>query len=161
MDDRTTALLRMEARVEASRSQWAGDEWIEKSLGRREITPFGRIVANILGAAFRGIYHIPTSRLSPVRWEDPSYLTITIFNDLPTYDGSLLTYLVVLAHDAEIRLSIEPCNPRYLRLVFCLRHGRSEGISHRHPTMEEAIRLIREAVADVRMPPERNDRPSA
>jgi len=61
---------------------------------------------------------------------------------LATFDFDLLTRLVVLCHDAALRLEVSAANPHNVRLSFWQRQ-RTGGMSKRHPTMEEATHGIR------------------
>ena len=123
-------------------SGYAGADWIEASL-KRECSPFGRLVADLLGVVFVGIYHLDDRALLRADWANHRRIELTIgWTDLATYDGARLTQLVILAHDAAVRFSIAPCNPRYLRLIF---HPRSRGgdMAARHATIEDAVALVR------------------
>ncbi|TGJ99815.1 hypothetical protein EHO57_13710 [Leptospira langatensis] len=66
-------------------------------------------------------------------------------NWLATYDASLLTFLVVSAHDRAIRMEIMPNNNKMLKFHFHKRkHAeRNDLIWQRHPTIEEAIAVVR------------------
>lgn len=124
---------------------YAGAEWLAEQL-RRDLSPFEACVADILGAAYLGIYHI--ERVDRGEWK--SYrVEVVVDNDLATWDFDYLTRLVVLAHDACVRLSIGHGGPRRMKLCFWprLREG---GISERHPTMESAIASVRERIVDLR-----------
>lgn len=63
--------------------------------------------------------------------------------DLSTFDFDALTQLVIRCHDACIRLSISPCNMRYLRLMFHPRVGREGRMFERHPSIEQAVEKVR------------------
>ncbi len=60
-----------------------------------------------------------------------------------TFDFSLLTGLVVRAHDEMIRVEVRPSGPRRIKFAMWKRHGRTGPMSERHPTMEEAIAMHR------------------
>lgn len=122
-------------------TKFAGADWLA-SRWKKELTPFHTEVADIVGQVFCGIYHIDHA-LNPKLWND-SYVEIRIDgNRLATYDFSDLTTLVVLCHDRCIRLSIDPCGPRTLRLFFHQRKRDDEHMARRHPRMEEHIEMIR------------------
>jgi hypothetical protein len=61
-----------------------------------------------------------------------------------TYDYDGLTRAVIMAHDRAIRFEIEPSGPGMLRLVLHKRQ-REGRMYERHPTLEEAIALLRDA----------------
>jgi hypothetical protein len=58
---------------------------------------------------------------------------------LATYDFDGLTRLVLLAHDAMIRVEIIPSGPRLVGLTLHKRHAREGDMSERHPTIEDAL----------------------
>lgn len=122
---------------------YAGADWLENSLGKT-CSPFGRKVANILGAVWLGLYHINHGILERTEWNQ-EYIEINISENLSTYDGDYLTALVVLCHDAAIRLEINACNMRYVKLRFHPRtHDMTHYMSRRHPTLEQAAAQIRQ-----------------
>jgi hypothetical protein len=61
--------------------------------------------------------------------------------ELASFDSDQLTTLVLLAHERCIRVHVEPCNPRYLRIVIFGR-VREGDISRRHPTIGHAVALF-------------------
>ena len=61
-----------------------------------------------------------------------------------SFDYNGLTMAVIMAHDRCIRFEIRPSSPGRLRLFFHKRNSRVGDISQRHPTLEEAIKTIRE-----------------
>lgn len=62
---------------------------------------------------------------------------------LSTFDFDYLTRLVVLAHDACVRVEIVSSGPGRIGLVLHKRSGRTGSSFDRHPTMEEAIERVR------------------
>lgn len=60
-----------------------------------------------------------------------------------TWDFNRLTRLVVLAHDRMIRVEVNPSGPRLIQFALWKRHTREGGMAVRHPTMEDAIAMIR------------------
>lgn len=65
-------------------------------------------------------------------------------NCLSTFDYSGLTRLVVWAHDRMIRVQILPSGPAMICFVMHRRHSRDGDVSLRHPTIEDAIKSIRD-----------------
>ncbi len=124
---------------------YAGAAWLAAAL-KRPLSPFEACVADILGAAYLGIYHIEGAHKG--EWTH-CRVEVTVQSDLATWDFDYLTRLVVLSHDACVRLSIGQAGPRRMRLSFWprLREG---GVSERHPTMEAAIATVRERIVDMR-----------
>lgn len=62
---------------------------------------------------------------------------------LSTFDFDYLTRLVVLAHDACVRLEIVSSRPGTVGLMLHKRSCRSGNMFDRHPTIEEAIGSMR------------------
>lgn len=136
------------ATKEASPTKFAGADWL-KSCGK-ELSPLGVEVADVLGQVFRGIYHIDSEVLHErCKWGDESRIEIVMPDSanggLSTYDFNNLTALVFLCHDRCIRLTIEGASPNRLRLLFHKREGRAGSIYERHPTLDEAVRDLRES----------------
>ena len=124
-----------------------GADWVERNTGQK-LSPLGRDVAELLGAAYAGIYHIPGRAVHKTDWTNNLWIEIVVLaGEFATFDGSLLTRLVILAHEFCIRMEIEPANPYYLRLFFH-RRQREGGFSKRHPTIEEAVETIRGLIVD-------------
>lgn len=119
---------------------FAGADWLEQQ--GKELSDHGRRVADIVGAVYRGIYHIERPVLR-ADWSDPLMVELVLPGELATFDFPHLTELLVLCHDACIRLSISPYM-RNLRLMFHPRQGRTGRMSKRHPTIEDATRYARE-----------------
>ena len=107
-----------------------------------ELSPLGIEVADILGQVWRGIYHL---QYDLIDWSDPHHIEVNIAEGLSTWDFNRLTELVVLCHDRAVRLEIEPCNMRFVKLLFHQR-GREGGMTKRHPTMEEAVQMVRDNI---------------
>jgi hypothetical protein len=74
-------------------------------------------------------------------WGDGLSMTAFV-GGLSTWDYDHLTRAVIMAHDRCIRLDVQPCTPKLLRLVLHKRQ-REGGVSERHPTIEEAITRVR------------------
>jgi hypothetical protein len=120
----------------------AGADWIEEAIG--PCSEFGRRVADLLVEWQAGIYHLDTKALKRVNWTDPRLITLTVrFISYATFDGSYLTRLVFLAHDACIRVELEAVGPRCMRIWFHPRK-RDGHLAERHPTLEEAVTRWRE-----------------
>lgn len=122
-----------------------GAGWIKKAFGV-EPSPLGEAVANLLGDAFYGIYHLNPTSLRKVEWADPTYVAVVIDRPLATFDFDELTRLVVLCHDRLIRMQVRAAAPRYLKLEFSQRKERHGDKFSRHPTIEDAIVGVRATV---------------
>lgn len=124
-------------------SQYAGSNWIKRSL-KKELSPLGENVADLLGDVFAGIYHLDYKALERVNWDDPDVILFTLsYHSMSTVDSDELTRLVILSHDRKLRLEIRAVAPKRLELVF---HQRvREGVFyHMCPTIEEHLNTIRE-----------------
>ena len=124
---------------------YAGADWLVNNVRDLQISDFGRQVADLLGDLYRGIYHIDISNLRKVEWGELNHIAISVYDQCghwATTDGDLLTWLVVLAHDRCIRVSIEATTRRYLRLRFSQRQ-RAGDIGQSHPTLEVHAAVIR------------------
>jgi len=121
---------------------YSGASWIKSSL-KKDMSPLGEAVANLLGRVFLGIYHLPSAALGRVKWDDEYYMEFIYDCDLATYDFDHLTALIVYAHDEMIRINIRGCGPRYLKMTFHQRKRRTGNISERYPTIEDHIAELR------------------
>lgn len=118
-------------------------KWIADSLGK-PVGEFGQKVARILGETFSGIYHLDSKSLKEVDWADDMCIDFKLrWCELATFDTCRLTFLVVLAHDECVRVSITAHHRNILLLRFHPRKGREGWMFERHATMEEAIELVR------------------
>ena len=123
--------------------EFAGADWIREG-ARLPMSELGAKVADILGAAYRGIYHMPRGAIAKANWADPNCVRVYVYDhDLATFDSDILTTLVVLCHDQCVRLAISGHNPHRARLEFSARKGRDGSSSTRHPTIESAIERAR------------------
>lgn len=86
--------------------KYAGADWVEGAL-RVKCSPLGREVADVLGQAFLGIYHV-SREAKRVDWSDTRIIEFRYGRSLATYDADELTRLVVLCHECD--------NPRCVRL---------------------------------------------
>lgn len=126
---------------------YAGAGWVIDAFRVPDISPLGRKVADILGAVWRGIYHLDEKAIRRVEWTNSEFMSVRVPGSLATWDFNRLTELVILAHDSCTRLEVRSDAPRCLRLVFHARAGREGRMSERHPGMEDAIKSARELYA--------------
>lgn len=122
--------------------QFAGAGWLRQRFGVKP-SPLGELVADILGQVYEGIYHLPESTLCRVNWTEEHNITLCVYGSLASYDGWELTHLVILCHDACIRLEIEAAAHKYLRLWFSARRPDGVNSMRRHPSIEQAIERTR------------------
>ena len=119
--------------------RYEGADWLERK--GKSLSELGRRAADIVGQVWRGIYHLEHEALA-AEWSAENVAALNIRESLATFDHQRLSELVVLCHDACIRLRIEPRTHSHLRLFFC-RRRRDGAIHERHPTMEQAIESVR------------------
>lgn len=122
--------------------KYAGADWIESSI-HVECSDFGRQVADLLGDAFLGIYHLNHGTLRRADWTSTRWIEINYAGELATYDGNEITRLVMLAHDRCIRFAVRACNMQYVRLCFSLRQRDGDMAWARHPTIEDHVTYLR------------------
>ena len=110
--------------------------------GDKQASECGIRVAELLDR-WQGLHHMENDQMAKVDWSNPNWQELKLNSayscgSMATYDFSALTTLVFLAHDLCIRVDVHPCNPRFLRLMFHPRQ-RDGSMSHRHPTLTEAV----------------------
>lgn len=124
--------------------KYAGADWIAHDTSIK-LSQLGQEVADILGQAWKGIYHIKSAALK-VDWGNPHWISINVRVPLCTFDDDLLTRLIVLCNDRLIRLQIEGIGPGYLRLTFHQRNHRHGRLYDRIPYIENHIEQIRSEI---------------
>lgn len=128
-------------------SQYAGSDWIERSLKVTNMSSLGKTAANLLGDVFLGIYHLNTHALRKVKWDDKWCIEFILgWHELATVDSNELTRLVVLAHDRMLRVGIDPHTFHHIKISICQRTTREKdaSFSERCPTLTDHINLIRD-----------------
>ena len=114
----------------------SGSEWL-KCQGV-EMSDFGVKVADLVGDLFQGIYHIGKQAMK-ANWDHATWVKLNVSDShFATYDSSLLTHLVILAHTRNIRISVEGAAPGYLRLKF-MAVTQSGFFADSHPTLLESL----------------------
>lgn len=122
-------------------SKYAGADWLERQ--KKPMSDFGRTVADLAGDVALGIYHWQDAVMA-ADWSGPrSVILKGRWAEFATYDGSELTRLVVLAHDRHIRVAVHGHGMNGMALTFHKRE-REDDFAQRHPTMEDATRVMRE-----------------
>jgi len=137
--------------------EFAGADWVRRSMGTENMSSLGAKVADILGVVYGGIYHIKQKALDRVNWTHPMWIEIRIWDSFSTHDFNKLTALVFACHDAAVRVDISGNSPSTLRLMFHERK-RKGGMAERHPTAEEALETWGEAIGDALMFHEKDPR---
>lgn len=124
-----------------------GAEYV-KLLTRQSLSPLGEVAADILGVLYRGCHHIDDGALERVRWDNPRYISIVLFEtDIATFDFNMLTNIVFLAHWLAVRISIKPKSHRYIEMLFHQRKRTGE-FSQRHPSLDDAVIQFKELMAN-------------
>lgn len=103
------------------------------------LTPAEERAARVLARTYQGLHHVTYWHK---RRRCGNGIAVSVGPDLATFDWSVLTRLVIAAHDECVRVEIVPGGPRLLTLLLHprIREGSS---SDRHPTMEEAVAAMR------------------
>lgn len=128
-------------------NKYSGADWVARTFKIENMSPLGKAVADILGKVYQGIYHLDDKALKRVDWANDYVLIYKHDRSVSTVDFNHLTQLVVLCHDAAIRMQIGPCNFHYLELMFHQRQ-RDGGYSERCPTLEDHVATIRKFHAE-------------
>ena len=121
-----------------------GPDWV-KSRYQTELSPLGEAVATLLWEWASGIYHLE-DMLRKVDWTNNRWIEFNYYNEVATFDWDNLTKLVFFAHWFGIRISIQPCNFRYIKIMFHPRK-RVGGIFAKHPTLDQAVNDFKELMA--------------
>lgn len=103
--------------------KFAGADWLIDVLashGSPAPSALGVDVAEVLGNAFSGIYHIPSQALfhERTKWHDERYIEFVTGRSLSTYDFSELSDLVFGCIQRKIRLEVYGAARGYLKLTF-------------------------------------------
>lgn len=123
------------------KTKHSGAEWLRRN-GIKNISPLGEQVADLVGHLFKGIYHIDSEAMK-ANWDNPQHIKLSLGSELASVDANHLTELVLLAHDACLRVSVRPYGPRNLLLLF---HQRQRGgdFSQSCPTLEDHVWILRQ-----------------
>ena len=108
-------------------------------LTKDDMTEAQRACFDLLCDVFHGEHHAPERIYAFGR----GIKCNTESHRLSTFDFDYLTRMVVLAHDACVRVEIVSSGPGRIGLVLHKRAGRTGSSYDRHPTMEEAIERVR------------------
>jgi hypothetical protein len=113
------------------------------------LNEFQAKVMDILGMVAGGIYNAPIA-WDAVQWTGWGHGIAVPWrsgNCFSTFDGSPLTRLVFLCHEARIRGEIRIHSPGYFLLCFWPRVAEG-GIGERHPSLDEAVASFRAYLPD-------------
>lgn len=130
--------------------KYSGSVWIMAAIKPEKMSDLGTAVADLLGNLFLGIYHLDLNKLHDVDWGNERHIEFALgWKSMSTFDNSLLTHLVLLAHRSVIRVEITPRANNYLTLSFQKReHGIHVPWHKRHPTMQESLNSFNLAFPD-------------
>lgn len=109
-----------------------------------KLSEFQKRVADIIGMVAGGVYNAPIN-WNNVEWDLVGGRAVSVvwrFPHFATWDFDGLTKLVFLAHEARIRVELEPAATHYMRVTFHERKAAGCGMT-RHPNLEEAIAAFR------------------
>lgn len=106
------------------RMPYAGADWLSENLrftGRRPVSDIGERVAEVLGYAYHGIYHLPSSALfhERTRWDDDLRVWIVLPGQMANRDVDTLSRLMAACAALGVRVGIEGAANGYVRLRFC------------------------------------------
>jgi hypothetical protein len=109
-----------------------------------KLSDFQKRVADIVGMVAGGVYNAPIN-WNNVEWNLVGGRAVSVvwrFPHFATWDFDGLTKLVFLAHEARIRVELEPAATHYMRVTFHQRAAAGCGMT-RHPNLEEATAAFR------------------
>jgi hypothetical protein len=112
--------------------------WLRQCYPDIKISPLGEKVANLLGLAYSGIYHL--EGYQKIKWAENYCFVVWVYaGSLATYDNDRLTRMVFLAHELGVRLEIAGSRPHYIKLHIHNREERTGPLDKRHPTLDQAV----------------------
>lgn len=148
--DADRVVIDEEYRLDLSRivNGWRESEWLRLTRKARAATakpdsetPVDDCLVRcawLLVHAYRGSHHV-----GRVKIFDHRSLQVTHYSEAATTDGDVLTRLVVLAHDAAVRVSVSASGPYNLSIMLHARE-RSDRNMTNHRTLEDAAAKMRE-----------------
>lgn len=98
-----------------------------------ELETFEKRFEFLANSVFGGLHNV--RRLT----HHHNYKEIRLTNSLSTYDSNQLTRLVFAAHEFCLRVEIQPCTPRMIRILIHPR-TREGSLMERHPTLSESVK---------------------
>lgn len=96
---------------------YAGADWLVKQPEIKKVSVFGQTVADILGQAYAGLYHLDNSALHHKRtdWSNEQRIEIVVHGAL-TFRK--LSVLVAVSNSKNVQLEISGAANDYIRLRF-------------------------------------------
>jgi hypothetical protein len=115
-------------------------KWLEQQL-QHPCSALGREVANILGYVGNGLYNAPIN-IEKIDWTHPYIIEVVWSSYMASWDFPVLTRLWVECTRRMVRVSVEGCAPRRLKLQFHKRHQRNGDVFERLPDVEELVAMV-------------------
>lgn len=116
--------------------------WVARHLGH-PLTPFQQVAVGLICDAMQvGPYDFVTT-FRRAEWNFGNGVSFVVRGELATWDAAGLTRLVIGAHDRCVRVSVEGCGPRMMRVSMWPRTEREGSMHKRHPTIEQAVEHYR------------------
>ncbi len=108
---------------------------------RKVLSSLGEKAANILGELVFGFNHWPSRiKLHKVEWDNELHIEVPFeVHELATYDFNVLTRLVILAHDANVRVTLWPSGKRFS--IGFMKYDD-------HPSLEAAAKTLRDRIGN-------------
>ena len=120
-------------------NEYTGSDWLRKN--KKELSPLGEKVGNLLGELCSGIYHMDKEAMR-ADFSNKHMIRVCVRDsDFATYDSNKLTRLVFLCHERNVRVSIKGAAHGYLWLDF-VEVDRAGFFADRHPTLAESIQRL-------------------
>lgn len=113
--------------------------WLINNCNAKDFSELGARTAVFLQRVYKGIYHLNSTSLRKVDWSNEYGMQMVIDHELATVDYDLLTMMVVLAHQMQLRVAVTGAAPKYLRLTFSLRPERNGAIMEYCPDIEAVV----------------------
>ncbi len=115
--------------------------WVRANT-KRDLSPLGRQVAEVLSVVGGGIYNAPINA-ARVNWYDQEWgVEVTWRGSMANWDSCALSVLVIECHRRMLRVEIEPCNMQHLKLTFHQRKSREGGMGERLPELREVEKIV-------------------
>lgn len=97
-------------------------------------SPDQQTCIEVLSEVFGGRHHLPRIH------ENGTGIAINISRDLTTYDGNLLTELVLAAHKYAVRIGVESSGPGMVKITaYKRKHGKKQDLKfwEYHPDLDD------------------------
>ena len=98
--------------------------------------PLAEKVELFIDFVFGGRHH--TSKVI----DRDGFFEVKFWQDVATWDGNIMTKMVVAAHDLGLRVNFDANGLRGLKVLLHNRKSREGMLHKRHPTLEQHLELI-------------------